>query len=191
MKKLLSVSLILLFLSSVLAGQGINPGDQLADQQLPDTGGKMHKLSEYASKKTIVLLFISVKCPVSNAYNGRIAKLVADYAGKGVQFLGVNADGRETVAEIAAHAKENGFNFPILKDAEGTLTERLDATVTPEAYVFSSDLTLLYHGRIDDSQRASHVKRSDLAVALDQIIAGEAVSTQITKAFGCRIKRGL
>jgi hypothetical protein len=61
--------------------------------------------------------------------------------------------------------------------------------VTPEIYVLNSNLEILYHGRIDDSQREGKVTSKDLRAALDSILSGKTVEVKETKAFGCTIKR--
>jgi peroxiredoxin len=156
---------------------------------LDDVNGAKHSLSDYSKQKAIVLMFIATECPVSNAYNTRMADLHKDYKDKGIVFLGINANKQETVAAIQAHAKEHGFAFAILKDRENKIADKLEASVTPEIYVLSPNLEIQYHGRIDDSRNLASIKSRDLRKALDEILAGKAVSVPQTKAFGCTIKR--
>ena len=77
----------------------------------------------------------------------------------------------------------------MLKDADDTVANAYDAHVTPETYVIATDGTLVYHGRIDNSDDPSQVKTHELAAALDQVLAGQPVAKAHTKAFGCSIKR--
>lgn len=156
---------------------------------LPDLDGKNVSLTDLKSSKAIVLMFISTQCPVSNDYNARMAALSNDYSGKGVTFLGINSNKAEDVAEIKEHAAKNGFKFTILKDKGNVVADQLAASFTPEIYVLSPDLKLLYHGRIDDKRRVDEVTTSDLKNALEAILAGKPVSVAKTKAFGCTIKR--
>lgn len=156
---------------------------------LPGLDGKNVSLSDFKSSKAIVLMFISTQCPVSNDYNARMATISNDYAAKGVTFLGINSNKAEDVAEIKDHAGKNGFKFSILKDKGNVVADQLAASFTPEIYVLSPDLKLLYHGRIDDKRRVDEVTTSDLKNALDEILAGKPVSVAKTKAFGCTIKR--
>lgn len=152
--------------------------------------GKSVSLGDFKDAKAIVLMFISTECPVSNAYNERMAALYKDYNAKGVVFLGINANKAETLEDIKAHAAEHAFGFPILKDVNNVIADKLEANHTPEIYVVApSSLDLLYHGRIDDSMREAKVKNKDLRTALDEILAGKPVSVKETKAFGCTIKR--
>jgi peroxiredoxin len=156
---------------------------------LEDVTGKKHSLSDYKDSKAIVVMFIATQCPVSNAYNERMAAIEKDYRGKGVTFLGVNSNKQESVEEIREHAKKHGFGFPVLKDHENVIADKFNASFTPEVYVLNGTFDILYHGRIDDSQRVEKVKVQDLRTALDEILAGKSVTTARTKAFGCTIKR--
>jgi peroxiredoxin len=156
---------------------------------LKDYNGTKHSLTDYKSAKVIVLMFIATQCPVSNAYNERMVHLYNEYASKGVAFVGINANKQESVEEIKEHAKEHGFSFPVLKDNNNIIADKLSASVTPEIFVLNKKLEVLYHGRIDDSRRASDVKSEDLRTALDELLAGKPVAVAETKAFGCSIKR--
>ena len=162
---------------------------KVGDFTLEDYNGAKHSLTDYKSSKVIVLMFIATQCPVSNGYNTRMVELYKDYSPKGVAFIGINSNKQESVEDVRNHAKEHGFEFPVLKDWNNVVADQLEASVTPEIYVLNSDLEVLYHGRIDDSQRENRVTSKDLRTALDRIIAGNPVETVETKAFGCSIKR--
>jgi alkyl hydroperoxide reductase subunit AhpC len=112
-----------------------------------------------------------------------------EYASRGVAFLGINANKEESPEDIKSHAQAHGFLFPILKDKDNVIADKLHASVTPEVFVCDSSFNLLYHGRIDDSRRESDVTSKDLRNALDTILAGNSVAVTDTKAFGCSIKR--
>jgi len=156
---------------------------------LKDYNGKSHSLTDYKDSKVIVVMFIATQCPVSNDYNGRMAALYKDYNGKGVTFLAINSNKQESVEEITQHSQKNGFQFPVLKDPENVIADKFNAQVTPEIFVLNPNYEILYHGRIDDSQRESDLKSHDLRNALDEILSGKPVSKKETKAFGCSIKR--
>jgi peroxiredoxin len=161
----------------------------MEDFTLKNYDGKSYTLSDVKEAKAIVIMFIATRCPVSNAYNERMVKLFDDYESKGVVFLGINANKKEDSEECEEHAKENGFEFPVLKDPNNAVADKYDAQVTPEIYVVNAKRELLYHGRIDNSQREDNVENQDLKNALDEILDGKAVSMTETKAFGCTIKR--
>src|SRR5678815_2592248 len=166
-------------------------GSTIEDFTLPDADNKERSLKSLAGKNGTVLLFIAVQCPVSNAYNERMAKLAEDYKAKGIAVIGINANVAEDAAAVKAHAAEHNLSFTILKDPGNKIADKLGATVTPEAYFLDPNNKLIYHGRIDNSRNAAQVESNDLRNALDAALAGKAVEKTEAKAFGCTIKRCL
>lgn len=164
-------------------------GATVEDFTLPDVDNKDRSLKSLAGKNGTVLLFIAVQCPVSNAYNERMAKLAEDYQAKGIAIIGINANVAEDAAAVKSHAAEHKLSFPILKDPGNKIADRLGAAVTPEAYFLDANNKLIYHGRIDNSRNAAQVESNDLRNALDAALAGKAVEKTEAKAFGCTIKR--
>jgi peroxiredoxin len=165
-------------------------GDSVQNFTLNSTDGKEYSLQKMLKEnKLVVMMFISVQCPVSNGYNERMVKLNDEYSKKGVAFLGINSNVKETVADIAAHSKAHGFTFPVLKDVDNKVADAYGAEHTPEIYVINPKGMLAYHGRIDDSRDTSKVQSKDLALALDALLAGKEPPKTETKAFGCSIKR--
>ena len=156
---------------------------------LKDVNGKTYSLSDAKDAKLAVIMFISTRCPVSNSYNERMVKLYNDYSSKNVMFFAINANKNEDSEECKEHATEHGFKFPVLKDINNKIADKYDAQVTPEIYVVNAKRELLYHGRIDNSQRESNVESQDLRNALDELLSGKSVTVKDTKAFGCTIKR--
>jgi peroxiredoxin len=164
-------------------------GSTIEDFTLPDVDNKEHSLKSLAGKNGTVLLFISVQCPVSNAYNERMAKLADDYKAKGIAVIGINSNVAEDAAAIKAHASEHKLAFPILKDSGNKIADKLGATVTPEAYFLDTNNKLIYHGRIDNARNPAQLETSDLRNALDAALGGKAIDKAEAKAFGCSIKR--
>ncbi len=152
--------------------------------------GKAFSLADAEkSNQYVVLMFIATQCPYSNAYNERMRDLAAAYLKKGVLFVGINSNKTESIEEAAAHAKQHGFAFPVLKDPGNKVADLYGASHTPEVYVVGKDGRLLYHGRIDNSEDLSKVTTHDLSNALDALLARQPVAKAETKAFGCSIKR--
>lgn len=195
--RLFSAIFIVLFLFLVYYGfvkenLNINPSKDVAKIEnftLKDYNGKSHSLKDFKDSKAIVVMFIATRCPVSNAYNGRMEKIYNEFKGKDISFIEINSNKAENVDEIKSHAKEHGLTFLILKDNQNKIADEFQASVTPEIYVLNSNYEVQYHGRIDDSRDEDNVESKDLEKALNEILAGKKVSNERTKAFGCSIKR--
>ncbi|MCX6151226.1 MAG: thioredoxin family protein [Ignavibacteriales bacterium] len=181
--------LIIILLTSVIILPASGIGKKVENFTLEDYNGAKHSLADYKSSKAIVMIFMATQCPVSNAYNERMAQLYKDYSSKGITFVGINSNKQETVEEIKNHSNEHGFKFTILKDWDNKIADKLEASVTPEVYILNNKLEIIYHGRIDDSRREEKATSKDTRTALDALLAGKSVEVQETKAFGCSIKR--
>jgi len=170
-----------------LRAEAVRVGSPVGDFQVVDLDGASHAFSTLKGDTTVVV-FVSTKCPVSNSYNQRMETLYKDYSAKGVKFLFVNANVNETSKEVAEHAKQVGFTFPVYRDS-GNVAELFNAMVTPETYVIDKLGVLRYHGYIDDSMNEARIKKQGLRNALEEVLAGKAVTVSETKAFGCAVKR--
>jgi peroxiredoxin len=164
-------------------------GTTVEDFKLADAEGRERALSSLKGKNGTVLIFVSARCPVSNAYNERMQKLFEDYRGRGVSVVGVNANATESADEIRAHAKEKGLAFVILKDAGNKIADRLGAGHTPEVFFLDASGKLVYHGAIDNAQNPAMVNATHLRNAIDATLGGKPVERADVKAFGCSIKR--
>jgi peroxiredoxin len=160
---------------------------------LKDASDKAVSFADFKAKKAVVVIFIGTECPINNAYMPRLAELSKEYADKGVQFLAINSNCQDTPARIAGHAKEHGIPFPVLKDTGNVVADQFGAKRTSEAFVLGPDGTVLYQGRIDDQFGVNFKRpaptRRDLAEALDEVLAGKAVSKPTTEVAGCLIAR--
>ena len=187
--KIVSMSILIILLIFAMSCAGPDHIHVVEDFTLQNYNGESYTLSHNKNAKAIVIMYIATRCPVSNAYNERMVDLYDDYAAKGVVFLAINSNKAEDAEECKEHAEENGFKFPVLKDPGNEIADKYEAQVTPEIFVVNSKLELLYHGRIDNSQKEENVETQDLRNALNEILDGEDVTVAKTKAFGGTIKR--
>jgi len=169
-------------------GQEFRVGSTVADFSIAKPDGSPVQFSNLKGDVTLVM-FISVQCPVSNAYDERMNALYQDYAAKGVKFIVVNANRTEPAAAVQEHARQHNFQFTVYKDDNNVVADKFGATVTPETYVIDSAGMIRYHGSIDDSQNVGRVTTQRLRLALDAVLAGKEPPQTETKAFGCSIKR--
>jgi peroxiredoxin len=167
---------------------GLAIGDSLPTFSLVDVRTN-RDVASADLKPPVVVIFIATQCPVSNAYNERMAALGREYSKAGVSFVAINANKQESAAEVAEHARTHGFDFPVLKDPGNVEADQFGAQVTPEAFVFDGSRHLVYHGRVDDSRDPGQVHSPDLQSAIDAVIEHQPVPVAVTKAFGCSIKR--
>ena len=197
MSKLRALVALVVLSAASLAAPAARAADLKIGAPAPDftlpaaSDGKAIALKDLLAKsKAVAVVFIATKCPVSNAYNTRMAALGKEYAAKGVFLVGINSNKTEPAAEVKEHAEKHGFTFPVLKDDGNKIADAYGAAKTPEVFVLDPKGILLYHGRIDENQDdARNVRSPDLRNAFEAILAGKPVPAAETKAFGCTIKR--
>jgi peroxiredoxin len=162
---------------------------------LKDTEGKDWSLNGLSKKKAIVVVFIGLECPITNAYMPMLNELHKKYAAQDVQLLAINSNALDTPAKITGHAKEYKIAFPVLKDTANVIADKFAAKRTPEAFILSPTGEVLYQGRIDDQFGIGYKRetptRADLSEALDEILAGKPVSKSKTDVPGCFIARAI
>jgi peroxiredoxin len=162
---------------------------------LKDTAGKAWSLNDVKESKAVVVLFLGTECPINNAYMPRLAELNKEYSVKGVTFVAVNSNHQDTAEKVAKHAKEHALPFPVLKDVDNKVADQFGATRTPAAFVLDAERVVRYEGRIDDQfgvgfKRAAPT-RNDLVEALNEVLAGKAVTEAKTPVAGCLISRAV
>ena len=163
-------------------------GTTLENFSLPDTDGKIHSFKDLKGKNGAVIVFLSAQCPVVKAYNERISQIAADYAAKGITFIGINSNSTETLDWVKSHAAEN-YKFPVLIDKGNVFADKLGATVTPEVYYIDAKNVLRYHGAIDNDRSGKAITDNYLRAAFDASLSGKAIEKTKANAFGCSIKR--
>ncbi|HEV3416948.1 MAG TPA: redoxin domain-containing protein, partial [Pirellulales bacterium] len=173
-------------------------GRKVESFTLKDFRGKEHSLKEIlAQRKGVAIVFIGTECPLVKLYANRMQELSQAFAAKGVALVGIDSNRQDAITEIDAYARVNGLNFPILKDVGNKVADQLGATRTPEALLLDSQGTVRYQGRIDNQYTFGagvgfaqpQLKRKDLAIAVDELLAGKPVSVATTEFKGCLIGR--
>ncbi|CAK8998561.1 Ankyrin repeat and KH domain-containing protein 1 (HIV-1 Vpr-binding ankyrin repeat protein) (Multiple ankyrin repeats single KH domain) (hMASK), partial [Durusdinium trenchii] len=166
-------------------------GRKIVSFELQDYLGAEHSLAEWGDKQVLVVVFLGTECPLAKLYGQRLAELANRYADQSVQFVGINSNRQDTLQEIAHYARKHGIAFPLLKDPANKVADQFGAVRTPEAFVLDRFRVVRYHGRIDDQYGVGYsranVTRQDVAVAIDELLAGQSVSTPQTEVVGCFI----
>lgn len=165
----------------------------IAPFSLADGAGTRWSFAEHRASKAFVVVFLGTECPVNNQYLPTLVQLHRDYAPKGVTFVGINSNVQDAATRVFAHARANGLPFPVLKDSANVVADDFAARRTPEAFVVTPERRIVYQGRIDDQIgvgfRRKAPTRRDVAVALDELLAGKPVAQPLTDAPGCLIGR--
>ncbi len=163
--------------------------------RLPDVDGKLVSLNDFVGKKGLVVIFMCNHCPFVKHVAPEIVRVSKDYQAQGIGFVGISSNDVEHYPEDAPdkmkqEAAMQGYSFPYLYDADQSIAKAYRAACTPDFFVFNAEFQLVYRGQLDDSRPKSDrpLNGQDLRSALDQLIAGQAVSGDQKPSIGCNIK---
>jgi len=186
MVKLAVSAILALALSAPQAPLSVTDLDGRASTPLAPAAGEVN-----------LVFFVSIDCPISARYSPEVNRIIHDYAAKHVRAWLVYVDPQTKADAVRANMKDfhAGVQASAVIDAGLRLTTAADATVTPEAFVYTR-VGRAYRGRIDDLYDAIGVNRRsagrhDLREALDAVLAGKPAPTPETKPVGCFIERNI
>ena len=188
---------VLLLLAAGLCGGDASVRGGPAAVDLPpsvrDIDGHEHALAGEADSRPAVFVFVKTACPIANYYQPTLRRL-ANTWGEDVRLFVVHTESRVTAAKARDHRDEFDVPGVVLLDPAGNLIERLDARVTPEAFVVDAEDRLRYRGRIDDTylgfgRRRQVVGSHDLDNAVTAVLEGRRVPVPQADPVGCRIRR--
>lgn len=175
---------------------GVKIGEMAPAFSLKDQDGKTVSLADYKGK-IVVLEWFNDDCPVVvRCHKAKTMTTIAnEFKAKDVVWLAIDSTNTKH-ANFGTNKdtlKEWGITYPVLQDADGKTGKAYGATNTPHMFIIGKDGKLAYMGAIDndksgnmpEAERTNYVKQ-----ALNQLVAGETVTTPETKAYGCTVKYG-
>ena len=205
MRKLLTSALLLI--AAVTVHAQVHPilalGSSAPNFELPGVDGKVHKLSDYARSRILVVVFTCDHCPIAQMYEQRIEKLYEDYGQRGVAVVAIQgndpkaltideldcSDMSDTLAEMKVRYAWKHLHYPYLYAGETqSVTRAYGPQATPHVFIFDQSRRLQYEGRFDDNYRMEKVKSEDARNAIDALLVDKPVPVAHTAAFGCSTK---
>jgi len=193
----------LLASQSTAEPETLKPGSLAPDFSLPGVDGKTYNLDSFAKARVLVIIFSCNHCPTAQAYEDRIIALANDYSPSGVEVVMISpnsvkalsyaelgySDMGDSFEEMKQRAADKKFPFPYLYDGDRQEAALAYGPVaTPHCFVFDSKRILRYAGRIDASEKPGTGSGEDIRRAVDEVLAGQQVTTPVTKVFGCSVK---
>jgi thiol-disulfide isomerase/thioredoxin len=167
----------------------VGVGRYVPDATFTDLAGKPGKLSDYKSSKLLVVAATGTSCPLCGKFGPTLAKVEAEFAGKGVAFLFVNPVPTDTPAACADMAKRLDLKGRYTRDE--MLAATLKLRTTTEVVVLDSARTVQYRGAVDDQYGLGYATdaptREYLRPALTALLAGNTPEYAATTAPGCEL----
>ena len=178
------------------AGEVLQIGDEapLTDVEMLGVSGETFTLEGTAGENGLLVMYSCNTCPWVTAWEDRYNDIaaLAEELGIGMIVLNPNAryrDRGDGYEDMQARAEKEGYTFPYVVDKDAALATAFGATKTPEAFLFNNEVTLAYHGAIDDNAKnKDQVEAEFLADAMKRMVAGETIDPDETRSIGCGIK---
>ena len=181
------------------APMGIKVGDKAPAFNLKNIDGQMYSFENIKdangnTPKGFVVTFTCNTCPYAVAYEDRLIDLHNKLSPMGYPVVAIQPNDPELKAgdsftAMQERAAEKGFPFLYLMDEGQEIYPQYGASRTPEIYLVDADLTLRYHGAIDDNaQDASAVTINYVEKAVEALENGQDPDPADVKAIGCTIK---
>jgi peroxiredoxin len=182
--------------SSLASAWALELGDVApkSDVKMKNVDGKEISIADVKGEKGTLVIFSCNHCPFVVAWEERIGKLGNEFQKRGVGVIQINSNdpaksAGDSYEGMVKRAKDRGFAFPYVVDADSGVARAFGATRTPEAFLFDAAGKLVYHGTIDDNHKdAAAAKEHYLKDALEAVVAGKEIAIKTTKAVGCGIK---
>lgn len=199
MKKIAAVVTAFTLFATIAMGAGepIKIGAALpkADVKMLDVSGNMISMKDAKGTNGVLVMFSCNTCPYVVKNQSRTIA-IAEYAKKknlGVIVLNSNEAYRgedDSPEAMKTYAKDQKYRWNYVIDKDHEVADAFGANRTPEVFLFDNNLTLVYHGAIDDNPSdATAVGRQHLKEAINELTSGKAVSVTESKSVGCTIKR--
>lgn len=167
-------------LPTVYSGEDLRVPNQTVSKKASDT------------RKGMVLVFLSAKCPCSAGHEGTLSALAQEFTPLGFQFVGVHSNRDESLANARAHFQSANLSFPVIEDGsdqEAVLATAFGALKTPHVFLLSPSGELLFSGGVDDSKDPNRAKQHYLRDALVSVSKGESPKVKETRTLGCVIHK--
>jgi len=171
-------------------------GTAAPDFSLPDVvTGRATSLASFQDQNALLVMFICHHCPFVKHVKSELARLGADYAGKGLGMVGISSNDPAVAADdspagLKRMVADWKLRFPVLYDESQEVAKKYAAACTPDFFLFDAARRLVYRGQLDDSRPSNGkpVTGADLRAAIDAVLAGRAVSPDQRPSLGCNIK---
>lgn len=168
-------------------------GEKAPGFELPATDGNTYKLEDF-KEKYLAIFFTCNHCPYVIGSDEVTRKTAEKYEGKGVRFVGINSNSKNTYPEddfdhMVERMKEHNFPWKYLYDESQEVALAYGALRTPHFFVFNEDRELVYTGRgVDNPKDSTMIQVNDLDRALDELTSGKEISVNVTNPIGCNVK---
>lgn len=188
---------VLIAVVPVFAGKfnkTLSPGSAAPEwKELPGIDGNRHSSSDLKDKEVVVVVFTCNSCDYAVGYEDRLVELSKTLAAnKKCALVAICPNPAkiqgDSLEELAAKAKEKGFEFPYLQDESQAVSKAFGAIRTPEFFVLNKERKVVYMGSLDDSPEGTNITKTYVSDAVTAALAGKKPAVEETAPVGCLIR---
>ena len=164
---------------------------------LEDHNGKVHRLSDFKGK-TVVLEWFNPGCPYCvGVYQRGVVRQTVDAMkkmGENYVYIAINSSADRSRSDVISMSKEflaaQRVDIPVLIDHDGKVGKAYHAKTTPHMFIIDGEGVLRYQGAFTDDPnfRKGAEATNYVLGALTKMAAGETVSPDQVKPWGCSVK---
>ncbi len=163
----------------------------MTKKYLVDLNNHKRSLAENIGNQPFILIFLSAECPISQKYATILRGMQEQYSD--VKFVAVFTKWDKT-SDIKNYLKNYPLSMLTFKDKKNSLIKKIDARITPEAFLFDKSGVLIYRGAIDNWFYALGKYRPEasehyLLDAIRLFFKNQPIKIKQTDAIGCIIEQ--
>lgn len=172
-------SMLACLLAAWPAGAALQLGEAAGPVPLLNLEGVNRVMDNYGERVGTVVVFLSARCPVTEAQIGEIVETHQRYRTREVLFVGVVSKSGEDAEELKTFTQRRGVIFPVYRDPEGAVARQFGAVRTPEFFLLDKAGKLLYHGGLHGAGNSAALDQ-----AIQEYMAGKPITTPSTDPPG-------
>jgi peroxiredoxin len=174
----------------------MNLGTKAPDFALPEVRtGKLVKLSDFADKEVLLVVFMCAHCPYVKLVEKEFAGIGRDYQNRHFGMVAISANDAihypdDAPPKLKEQAERLGFVFPYLYDETQQAAKAYRAACTPDIFLFNAQRELVYRGQLDNARpgNGKPVTGQNLRAAIECLYEGTPMPVTQLPATGCNIK---
>lgn len=159
--------------------------------RLSDVWGKQVALGDVWHSEHLVVLVMGTECPLARLYVSRFQELAEDFRDEPCDFVMVDANVQDSLADLQRFVDVNKITMPVLKDLDQSFMQKLTAVRTPESFILNREGKAIYRGRVDNQYQIGVVRpaaeRKDLELAVQAALSNTKIEIENTPVQGCLI----
>jgi len=178
----------------LLESLNLEIGTIMPDFSLKDPFDYDYSSKELMGEHGLLIIFTCNHCPYAIAIWNRLNALRHTLVERGIHVVAINPNINpdypdDSPEAMKAKISADKIPFPYLIDAKQEIARLYKAQCTPDLYLLKSDMSLYYHGRLDDNWKdESQITQHELHDAAVLLSQNEVAPKTQFPSMGCSIK---